>query len=422
MALDWLLRHTVKNYRDTKDPNVRKRYGILGSLYGLVTNFLLFGFKIVFGAIFGMTSLIADAVDNLSDFGNNLIAIFGIRLASKGPDREHPYGHQRMEYVISLVTGCIIVALGVVLAYQGVRDVIDFFTALAQEGRPSESRLFLGDDRKQTLIILIIVLSLAILVKLTQSLFYFALGKRIDSLELKALGKDSRNDVISTLFVLTGTVVSWFTHYDVDGFFTVAVSLLIILSGASVLKEAGTILLGLKPDEKLIQDMVNYIKKNKSVLGVHDLAMHTYGQDIYAVIHVEVDASRPFLELHEVSDILERQVYGKFHIRLTIHLDPVVLNDPETEKYQKALKAVLESLPEKLSMHDFRIIKGKESVNLVFELVIPSSLDNEESKTKLRKTIRDRLNQHFGKEVFLSVTFDNSAADFLAGTDAETIL
>lgn len=417
-VLNFILKTFVKDYQNTKDETVRKRYGMVGAFFGLFTNLLVALMKIIIGILMHMSSILADAINNLSDFGNNFISIFGIHISAKGADKEHPFGHQRMEYVISLVIGCVIIALGCVLAYRGGEGLVAFIQSMSQNGTPVQDTSLDGEEGQILFVVTLIILVVSALIKVVQSLLYFALGRRINSMELKALGKDSINDVISTLLVIVGIIITKFTGYNVDCFFTLAVSILVIISGISIIKEASTILIGMKPDKELIEEMVHLIQKNKYVLGIHDLAMHTYGQSIYAVIHVEMDASKSFVEVHQQADIIEREVLGKFHVHLTIHLDPMAI-DSETMFYRQLLEKAIQEKNYPFKIHDFQKVDAKNTVHLVFDLVLPKSMDDSETRETIHKYLAQSVNQRKGKEVYLNISYDIEDSDFLSGTDTQ---
>lgn len=402
-----LLRLFVKNHENVKDPKVREKYGLLGSFFGLITNFLLFLGKIVIGILMGLYSIIADSVNNLSDFGNNALSIFGIKISGKKPDKEHPFGHQRMEYVISLVISCVIIALGVVMLYQGITDLIDFARSMIDTGKPLTSEIGYVEY-----VVTLSLLSAAIFVKVLQSLLYRSLGKRISSLQLLALAKDALNDVISTTTVIIGVVITYFTTYNVDWAFTIFVAILVIISGIGILKQAANILLGEKPDKECIQKLVDLIVSHDGVLGIHDLTMHSYGQSIFAVIHVEVDAKVDVMLSHALCDEIERDVQKKLKIYLTIHMDPILVDDPDTELYRKEVQKALSEYPLPLSMHDFRILSAPDFVNLIFDLVIPPELDNDKGKKEITAFLQEHVDGK-GKRIYLVIDFDDSISDFL---------
>ncbi len=412
-----LLRLFVKDYKRTDREDVREKYGLVGSFFGLITNFVLFLAKIIIGVFRKRTSILADAINNLSDFGNNFLSIFGFKVSAKKADKEHPFGHQRREYIISLIISCVIIALGVLMAYQSIVDGIDFVKTLRNTGKPTVDKTFLksdGSKDRAKLTATLSILILAIIIKLSQSWLYHSLGKRINSLQLKALSKDSRNDSISTLTVIAGVLVTWFTSYNVDCFFTLAVAVLIIISGIGIRKAATGLLLGEEPGKDVIEKMVNRILAHKGALGVHDLTRHCYGKVIFAVIHVEVDASVPVRKSHERIDDIEREVQKNRGIYLTIHRDPVMVHDPETDKYHKAVEEALQKYRYPIRRHDFRIVSAEKFVNLVFDVVRPNEIDNDEGRKALTEYLDRNVDGRFGKKTYFVINFDDSIRDFLS--------
>ncbi len=412
-----LLRLFVKDYKNTEDIAVRKRYGLLGSFFGLVTNLILFLAKIVIGAIRHRSSILADAINNLSDFGNNFLSIFGFKVSAKKADKEHPFGHQRREYVISLIISCVIIALGVVMGYQSINDGVVFFKSIISTGKPTLDQTFVSTDGSKNIAKFAVTLSilvLAILIKLSQSLLYRSLGKKINSLQLEALSKDSRNDRISTFLVIVGVIITWFTSYNVDCFFTLFVAVLVIISGIGIRKTATELLIGEEPSKEVIRTMVNRILAHKGVLGVHDLTRHCYGKVVFAVIHVEVDASIPIRKSHERIDEIEREIQKTRDIQLTIHRDPVRVNDPETDEYHQAVLEALKKYGHSIHRHDFRIVTANKFVNLVFDVVMPNDIDDENGRNSLIKYLENEINRKFGKKVYFVINFDDSIQDFLS--------
>lgn len=413
-----LLRLFVKDYKNTKDVHVRERYGLLGSFFGLITNFLLFIGKIVIGILRHRTSILADAINNLSDFGNNFLSVFGFKRSAKKADKEHPFGHQRREYVISLIISCVIIALGVLMGYQSIIDGVSFFQSIANTGKPSIDQTFIRSDGTKDVVKFAVTLSIliaAIVIKLSQSLLYRSLGKRINSLQLIALSKDSRNDRISTLSVIIGVIITWFTTYNVDCFFTLFIAILVIVSGIGIRKAAAELLIGEEPGEEVIQAMVKRILSHDGVLGVHDLTRHCYGKVTFAVIHVEVDASIPIRQSHARIDEIEREVQKERGIYLTIHRDPIRVHDPETDQYHRAVKEALSHYSYKVPRHDFRIVTADRFVNLVFDVVRPNEIDSPQGQKDLVSYLEKNIDGKFGKKVYFVINFDDSLQDFLSG-------
>lgn len=415
--LDFLLKYFVKDYKHIEKKEVRERYGLFSSFFGLASNFLLFLVKIVIGIILSMPSILADAINNFSDFGNNFLSIFGFKISAKKADKEHPFGHQRVEYIISIVIACVIIGLGMVMAYQGITNLIQFFKSVSIDGTPLVDDTFIDKNGNKNVVLFIVtlcLLSFSICVKLSQSFLYHSLGKRINSIQLEALSKDSRNDVISTFLVIIGILITWFTSYNVDCFFTISVSILVIASGIGIIKDAANILIGEKPKQEIINSLAQFISSKKDIYGVHDLIMHSYGQMIYASIHVEVDGSKSVLEAHEQIDIIEREVLGKFNVILTIHMDPILLNNADTDKYKEAINSALNGMDYNIKMHDFRIIPAKNFDNLIFDLVIPQELNDDNGHKMIRQNIQNKTKGLLGKDTYLIINFDDFDSDFLS--------
>lgn len=414
---DFLLKLCIKDYKNVQDVKVRERYGLFASFFGLITNLILFLGKITIGILLGLYSIVSDSINNLSDFGNNALSIFGVKVSAKPADEDHPYGHQRMEYVISLIIGCIIIALGAMMIYQGVIDMVAFFRAIIETGAPEKETI-----NFQMFVVTISILAAAILVKLFQSYFYFSLGKRISSMQLKALGTDARNDVIGTSLVIVGLLITWFTSYSVDCFFTIIVACLVIVSGIGIIKESISSLLGEKPDEKVVHELTNLIKEHKDVLGIHDLSMHYYGKVIYGVIHVEVDADRDVMVSHETCDKIEREALEKLQMHLTVHMDPIKIHDPDTLRYKALVEAEINKIQNEghaVFIHDFRILSASDFVNLIFDMIVPLEFDNEEAETMLKDRIQKATTMKFGKETHVVIDFDSSTTDFLHNSNEE---
>lgn len=411
-----LLKLFVKDYMKVDDPKVRENYGLLGSFYGLITNFLLFLGKIVIGSMLGLFSIVTDSMNNLSDFGNNVISILGVRASNKKADKEHPYGHQRMEYILSLIIACIIIGLAMVMMYQGIMDAISFFKSVYQTGKPP-----IEDLDTTMFIVSLAILLLAILTKLSQAFLYFSLGKRIDSMPLKALGKDARNDVITTIFVIIGLLITYFSTYNLDCFFTLVVAVFVTLSGVGIMKEAVSALIGQEPDGKTVEKLIELLNSHPGVLGMHDLMLHSYGKTIYGVIHVEVDDKVDINLSHALIDEMENEAWNTLGIHLTIHMDPIKVGDPIYDDVRNVILIVLKEFSEKkILMHDLHINRREDGKDFIeFDLVLPDELDDWVSKEKLTKQIREMISKSYSNPFELKITFDNRVQDFLYGAGYE---
>ena len=383
-----LLKLFVKDYKNVKDQNVRKQYGVLGAVFGLITNFILFAAKLTIGILIANISIIADGLNNLSDFGNCFITIFGFKMSSKPADKDHPFGHQRMEYIISLIVSVIIISLGFNIGKDAVNSIIT----------PSE--------QMEQILIPAIILGLSIVIKVLQGVLYYSLGKRIDSIALKATGADSRNDVISTSGVLIGLFISFYTGFTrIDGIIALVVAIFVVISGIKILIDTADILLGEKPSQEIIDEFVKTIKSHDCVLGIHDIEMHCYGPNqIYASCHVEVDASKDVIITHDSIDNIEKECLQKLKIQTVIHMDPVVIDDPQRNHYKEVVAEALKEVNPDLHFHDFRIVSGPTHVNLVFDIVLTFELKSK--KDEIQSKLEDLVHQK-EPNTYLVISYDD---------------
>ena len=299
-----LIKLFIKNYKDVNNPQVRQKYGNLASIFGIISNFFICVLKLIFGLLFNLISLIADGFNNLSDAGSSLVSLIGFKLSSKPADKDHPYGHARIEYIAGLAVSIIISILGVQLITNSISGIIDNFNKPFQKMEQIE------------FIITIVVLSISILVKIFQGLFYKKIGKRISSLALIATSTDSRNDVLATSFVLVGIIISQCCSFYIDGYLGCIVGIFILISGFKLIKETSNPLIGEKVDDELVKKLVHKILSYDGVLGIHDLQIHNYGpKTYYASIHVEVDASKDILSTHDMIDNIEKEILHEYRVK-----------------------------------------------------------------------------------------------------------
>lgn len=380
-----LIRLFVKDGTNINETKVRAAYGRLSGVTGIICNLLLFAAKLVIGTLSGSVSITADAVNNLSDASSSIVTLLGFKLASKPADDKHPYGHSRIEYFAGLIVALFILAIGFELIKSSVGKII----------HPSE----VGFSY-----VLVTVLVISILVKLWLSLFNYKLGKRISSQTLLATAADSRNDVISTSAVLVACIVGKISGLMIDGYVGLLVALLIIWSGIGIMRDTIDTLLGKAPDEELVRAIANEIKSCEIVLGIHDLIVHDYGPGRrFASAHAEVDCTLDPLVSHDFIDIIEREVKEKLHVDLVIHCDPIVTNDEELNEMLSLVKNAVSTIDERFSVHDFRMVRGEDHTNLIFDLVIPYEY---ETKTEaLKKQINDIV-QFGSKKYYAVISFD----------------
>lgn len=384
-----LIRLFIKNADQTEEPAVRSRYGAVAGIVGIFCNLILFLGKLIIGTISGSVSIRADAVNNLSDASSNIVTLVAFRLASKPEDAEHPYGHARIEYLSGLAVAAMILVIGVELAKESFHKIL----------HPEPVNFSWA---------LVAVLVLSIGIKLWMAVFNRSLGKKIKSTSLMATAADSRNDVITTGAVLLAAVVARLTGLELDGYVGLLVAAFILWSGIGIAKDTISPLLGAPADPELVHLVKHEIQNfDPRILGVHDLMVHDYGPgQTFASIHVEVDRREDVLEIHEMIDRAERMMLEQHRIHLTIHYDPVVTDDAALQHMRGRVLEELGKIQPGLSIHDFRMVAGENSTNLIFDVVLPYSLRGKE------KEIQQKLEQAIQEpdmEYHTVITFDTEA-------------
>lgn len=386
--MNFLVRRFIKNYQDTKDANVRTSIGKLSGIVGIFSNLFLFVIKFVIGTIVHSVSIQADGVNNLTDAGSNIISILSFHLANKPADKDHPFGHERTETIASLFVGILILVLGFETAKESISKVI----------HPGSI-----DFRIASVIILLI----SIIVKFWMYAYNKKLSKTYDSSLLEATALDSISDVCGTTAVLVSTLLSPVLHFNLDGYMGIVVSGIILYGAYGLLRDMINSLIGEAPDPELVHNIVDRIMAHPAILGVHDMMLHNYGPNkIFASAHVEVDSSKDIFETHDHIDNIEREVKENMNIDLVLHMDPVKVNDPETELYRAKVVEAIHQIDPKWGFHDFRIVSGPTHVNLVFDLVIPfeEKYTQEEIEAMLLKHIES------DKKIYLVLTIDHPYA------------
>lgn len=369
-----LIKLFIKNSKDTKDVKVRLAYGNLAGIVGILCNVLLFVGKYLIGTIFGSIAIAADAINNLSDASSNIVSLIGFKLGSKKADEEHPFGHARYEYLAGLVVCVIIVAIGLSLAKESILKVI----------HPSEV---------DCNVLMIVVMLISIAVKLWMSIFNKKIGTRIESDTLIATAADSRNDVISTSAVVVATILCKVTGWNIiDGIAGIGVAVFILYSGIGLIKETLSPLLGKVPAAEFVNHITEKIQSYPGVIGVHDLMIHDYGPgNLFATVHVEFPAETPVIEAHEIMDEIERDFQKQEHMILTIHYDPIVEESEEVAKIRTFVSQAAKELDERLSIHEVRLVPGKESSNVIFDCVKPAGfkISDSEITSYLQKRVTE---------------------------------
>ena len=368
----------IKNYKNVEDDKVRTSYGTMAGIFGIVTNFILVVIKLFIGILSFSISIIADAINNLSDMGSSLLTIIGFKISNKPADKDHPNGHQRVEYIISLIIAMIIAFVGLELFTTSIEKIIT----------PDEIKFE---------VITFVVLGVAIVLKALQGLFYLSASKKIDSLSLKASAKDSINDCISTTAVLIGTIISKVSGYNVDGIVGILVSGFIMYSAVMLIKETMSPLIGEKPDPELVEKVSRTVLSYPKILGIHDMITHLYGPSkVFISLHAEVDANDNVLVSHDLIDNIEQDIKKEFGIELVIHMDPIETNNIELNNASIIVREVLKEIDPVLMFHDFRMVKGESHTNFIFDVLAPFNfrLSDEELVELIKLKVRERNDKY----------------------------
>ncbi len=370
--LDLILRRFIPNYTQTRDPAVRRQYGVFAGGVGIALNLLLFAGKLAAGLLTGAISVTADAFNNLSDAASSVVTLVGFRLAGQKPDADHPFGHGRMEYLAGLMVSLLILLVGVELGKSSLEKI-------------------LHPETTQVTALSCGILVVSILVKLWMGWFNSTLGNRIQSETLRATATDSRSDALATSTVLLGLGITYVTSLQLDGWLGLLVAVFILKSGWSAAKDTIDPLLGTTPDPEMVNEIQALILEHPQVIGIHDLVIHDYGPGRRMMsVHAEVSAQADVMEVHDIIDHIERDLAQRFQIEAVIHMDPVQVGNPKVEELRALTAQLAKDIHPDLSIHDFRITAGPLSTNLIFDLVIPYhvTLSPEQVKQDLTQALQ----------------------------------
>ncbi len=373
----------LKNNENESEQTIREKYGSFSSIVGIAVNVILAGIKFIAGLLSGSVAVIADSVNNFSDAGSSGVSLLSFKIAAKPADRDHPFGHARIEYIASLIVSFLIIHVGLDL-------LVD-----------SGSSILNPDNRNNLEIkaLTIIILAISILTKLGLALFYSAVAKRINSSVIKAAAADSLSDSVSTTAVLASSVIIYFTNVTIiDSIMGIAVSMLIIYAGGKILFETANSILGEAPVEETVESIEKVVSEYPEIIGLHDMLVHNYGPGRYiASFHAEVNGDKNIYELHDTIDNIEKRISEELNIQCTIHLDPVAANDPEVNKLKALALECVKTIDEKITLHDFRAVIGVTHTNLIFDVVLPfeCKITDAEAKKRISELISNKNNTFF---------------------------
>ena len=371
--------------KDKNEHALRNLVGRISGIVGIFFNVFLFVMKFGIGWIVHSVSIQADGLNNLTDAASNILSILSFHIASKPADKEHPFGHQRSEILASFIMALLIAYLGIEMVKESVNGIL----------HPAEI-----DFRWVTIFVLV----LSIVVKLYMYSYNSRLSKKYQSTLLKAVAIDAITDVIGTFGVLISAFLSPILGFNLDGYMGILLSLVILKSAYSLLKETSSSLIGNAPDKDLVEELENQVMNHEYILGVHDIVIHDYGPGrLFATCHVEVDSEEDILKIHDVIDEIEREIKKDKDIDLVIHMDPIQLRDPLTDSLREKLRKALREIDRDWNFHDFRIVTGPTHTNLVFDLVVP--FDEEYTIDQMKDAIIAHMQTK--QKIYLSITIDH---------------
>ena len=343
----------IKNYKNTDDPEVRNQYGKVAGVFGIFTNIILGIVKLIIGIISNSVSIMADAANNIADTASSILTIIGFKLSSKKPDKDHPYGYARYEYVAGFVIAIMMLIMGLTFAKESVIKIFN----------PEELVINW---------ITYLILVIAIIGKGIQMLVYLDFSKAINSNTLKANSVDTRNDIISTTAILISMIIMGIFEINIDGLLGLIVSGFVIYSSIGMIKEVLEPIIGIVPTEEQVKEISEKILKYEYVEGIHDLVIHNYGvHNDFATVHVEIDSKMDIMKAHDMMDNIEKDFRDNLGIALTIHMDPIVVGDPKIDMLQTKVIQAIHKLDPELKIHDFRVVQGFTHTNILFDCIVP---------------------------------------------------
>lgn len=382
-----LVKLFVKDPDNIRDPSVRAEYGRLSGVMGIILNLCLFASKFAAGILTSSIAITADAFNNLSDAGSSVVTLIGFRLARQKPDKAHPFGHGRMEYLTGLVVSLLIMLVGLELARSSVAKII-----------APEPLLFSW--------VSVGILIASICVKLWMFVFNRTLSKEIDSAAMGATAADSLSDVVATTAVLASTLVYRFSGLDLDAWIGVVVALFVLRAGWGATKDTLDPLLGQPPEPALVAAIYAAVREHPRILGLHDLVIHDYGPGRRMMsFHAEVPVDSDIMAAHDLIDEVEREMQEKFGIETSIHMDPINMTDETTNTYREKVTQLVGQVDPHMTIHDFRMTSGPHHTNLIFDIVVPN--DCALTDAQVEETVKRAVSDLDGGLFFAVIQIDH---------------
>ena len=381
---NFILNFLMKN----KGSDTRKRYGIISSMVGIAVNILIASLKLIVGIFSSSIAIIADALNNFSDAGSSVVTFVSFKLASKPADKDHPFGHARIEYVCSMAVAFLIMVVG-----------FELFTS-------SFSGLVTGDiEQKSFSTLTFIILSISILLKLWLATFNFTIARKINSTVVKATATDALTDAISTTAILVCGIIIKYTDFIIlDSIVGIVISVMIIIAGIKILNETKNSILGEAPVDELVENIKRIVGEFEDIIGIHDMMVHNYGPDrFFASLHAEVDGEKNIFLLHDTIDLAERRLNEELGIPCTIHMDPIETNNETVTKLRAFTEETVKEIDSTLSIHDFRTVVGVTHTNLIFDVAVPFDYksDIKDVESEIKRAISQKR-----EDCFCVITID----------------
>lgn len=374
-----LIKLFIRDSENTGSEAVRMRYGVLSGAVGIALNTLLSLFKLIFGSAAHSIAVVADGVNNLFDAVSSIISLIGFKISGKPADKEHPFGHGRVEYVSALTLAFFILITGVEL----IKGSVDKFTN-------PEPTVFSVPAA--------VTLAVSIAAKLWLALFNRSIGRRIDSVAVNAVFADSIGDIAATSCSLIALIASGFTSLPVDAVMGIIVACFVIFTGIGIIRDTMGPLLGEPPGKETVDKLQKLVLSHDGIIGIHDIVLNSYGHSrVIGSLHAEVPADADLLTAHDMIDLIEREVREKLGIELSIHMDPIMVDDEETDRFRALVTETVKEIESDATIHDFRVVDGPTHTNLIFDVVLPykSKLSEEQFRAEVEKRVRQRNGKCF---------------------------
>lgn len=351
--------------------DAREKKIIRTSFIGIIGNVLLVAAKAFIGILANSISIITDAINNLSDALSSTITIIGTKLANKKPDRKHPYGHGRVEYLTSVIIAIVILVAGGTAIYESILSIIEQKT-------PSYDYVS------------IIVISLAIVVKIGLGLYFRLVGKKTNSEPLKASGKDALFDALLSVATIAGIITSLVWSFNIEGYVGILIGLFIIKSGIETLRDGISLVVGERADQEYTNNIKKAVCSFEGVLGAYDLIVNNYGNGkSIASIHIEVDGKMTADQIHHLTRQISEKVYAETGAILTVGIYAKNEGDPEINAIRNDVLSLIKNDKDIRQLHGFYVDDKRNLIT--FDLVFDFDCKDSDAKCEsIKKELKNK--------------------------------